>query len=227
MSVDLKREPKHPFPTVTLAMWEESGVEEVLRILADYIVARKEQQNRNNEKRKFLFDALTQDGTAAQKRKAKSAIDEVLPVDLFVESDVYQFAYMRMTKKNWGDSRLAYSAAGLVEAMNLLEETKRCDQEAVDRLKRAHEVLAEEITAGRLLAAKALSLSDADAVQAATDVIIRRAIAEQSGPVDCPCDNCGEWFPDEKYCQCGNRRICWESGGDFLLGKGYVYPQAW
>jgi hypothetical protein len=25
MSVDLKREPKHPFPTVTLAMWEESG----------------------------------------------------------------------------------------------------------------------------------------------------------------------------------------------------------
>lgn len=224
------REPAIPYPKFTLAMWEENQ-NDVLRLLAEHVVAVKARRDRNNEKRKILFDALTQDGTAPQRRKAKSALDEVFPVESFFEGDVYQQAYTLLSKSDWNTSFRVRSAAALVQAMNDLKEvTQRAAvaaQEVTERLKRARAVLAEEVAAGRMPAEKALSLSDADAKLIAEEILVQRAINEKSGPVDCPCEECGEWFPDEKRCQCGNRRICWESSGDFLLGKGYVYAQAY
>jgi hypothetical protein len=224
------REPAIPYPSFTLTMWEENQ-NDVLRLLAEHVAAVKARRDRNNEKRKVLIEALTQDGTAAQKRKAKSALDEVLPVESFFEGDVYRQAFVRLSKSDWNGASRVNSAASLCQAMNDLKEaTQRAAvaaQEVTERLKRARAVLAEEVAAGRMPAEEALSLSDADAKLIAEGILVQRAINEESGPVDCPCDNCGEWFPEEKRCQCGNRRICWESSGDFLLGKGYVYAQAY
>lgn len=69
------------------------------------------------------------------------------------------------------------------------------------------------------------TLSDKDVVSVAEQILFEEALDKEVGEVEIDfCDYCSVWIPDNHRCSCGNRRVCWEKGGCFLDGTGYLYP---
>jgi len=231
-----KRETPPVFPSITREMWEKDRHNFFL-LLDAYITNMKECVKRNKRKRDDLWDALVQDGTASQKRKAKAILDDVFPLTTFFESDVYRRAYFIITGTPApGDLRID-TPDSLVKAVNGLKEkaekgqkAKEGDEKRLKRLKRAREVLAEMVVTGLAGTIYALGLDDSEVLKIAEDFLIQQEIEahRHTQPhVDAPCGECSEWEPTSGRCVCGNRRMTWETGGDFLLGTGYIYPRAY
>jgi hypothetical protein len=65
------------------------------------------------------------------------------------------------------------------------------------------------------------------AIEVANEVKMEILTTQQSkgdASIDCPCDECSSWDGESRRCDCGNRRICWSSSGDFE--NMYVYAEA-
>ncbi len=60
---------------------------------------------------------------------------------------------------------------------------------------------------------------------------VKKANKEAAGPIpfsgDGDCEDCDGWFPGDRRCECGNRRVAWEMGSSHWYADPHIYPEAY
>ena len=126
--------------------------------------------------------------------------------------------------------RLSYDFERIIEDAKKEKELKeRKEKDAVER----NELLAKAVLwlkqRGKELGK---DYQASDAIMVANDISFEEEIEKMkklgeyiSFSGDDNCENCKGWDGENHSCQCGNRRVSWESGGDFE--KPYIYAEAY
>lgn len=129
------------------------------------------------------------------------------PVDLY-------FSSVRIGNE---DYRVPFSPCNLYQLWDHVNKRVQKDQEKADK---ADKVLVASI---EYLVRRMISIGDLsnDEIKSLADRMSREQVekdALEQDDMPCDCDECGDWTPGERRCDCGNRRIALCIDGNIVDG---------